>query len=101
MLGFISWATAKEAQILTLLIGTLVVMFVYKILHTFSRDHSITRVIGVVIVGGIALVAAGNPQWFVGQGNKELNGGLASVYAAPAPAALAVVSARPAAGPAR
>jgi hypothetical protein len=89
MLAFISWATAKEAQIITLLLGTLVVMFVWKILHTFSRDHSLVRVVGVVIVGAIALVAAGNPQWFVSQGQNELNGGLAPFHAAPAPAALA------------
>ena len=99
MLGFITWATAEEAQILTLLLGTLAVMFVWKILHTFSRDHSLVRVVGVVVVGAIALVAAGNPQRFVGQAQKELNnGGLAPLHGAPAPAA---VAARPPAVAAR
>jgi hypothetical protein len=89
-LAFITWATAEEAQILTLLIGTLAVVFVWKILHTFSKDHSIVRVVGVVAVGAIALLAAGNPQWFVGQAQKELqNGGLGPVHAHMAPAALA------------
>jgi hypothetical protein len=94
-LAFITWATAEEAQILTLLVGTLAVVFVWKILHTFSRDHSIVRVVGVVAVGAIALLAAGNPQWFVGQAQKELNnGGLGPIHArmAPAPVALAAQS---------
>jgi succinate-acetate transporter protein len=68
--------TTEIAAVVKVLLLVLVVAFIWGIIQAFHRDHSIIGVAGILLVGGIALAAASNPQWFQTQVTKEQTGGI-------------------------
>jgi hypothetical protein len=75
-LALLSWMTTEIAAVVKVLLLVLVVAFIWGIIQAFHRDHSIIGVVGILFVGGIALAAASNPQWFQNEVTKEQTGGI-------------------------
>jgi hypothetical protein len=70
-LALLTWMTGEIGAVVKVLLLVLVVAFIWGIITAFHRDHSIIGVVGILFVGGIALAAASNPQWFQDQITKE------------------------------